>query len=163
MNRSIIHFNEKVIELKYKLKINKDDYLNKTNYNSFLHHGFKYSEEEFERKKIDAGKNYDINMDYYKTLDINEFNEEVNKFIDKYENLEEIKDLSKLKGFRGLYLMVLDEYKQVYIGQSSDIRKRIRQHWVARKPMDRLVFGGIENSKISIDSLYIFTVGGKFE
>lgn len=50
--------------------------------------------------------------------------------------------------------MVFDEYKHFYIGQSWDIRKRIKQHWGARKPFDRLIYGRSKyNSIFPIDEL----------
>jgi hypothetical protein len=30
--------------------------------------------------------------------------------------------------------MVFDEYKQFYIGQSNNVGKRIKPHWVGSKP-----------------------------
>ena len=49
--------------------------------------------------------------------------------------------------------MVLGEYCQVYIGTSQNIKERIRQHWGGSKNrFDRLIFGGIEASKLSINS-----------
>ena len=49
--------------------------------------------------------------------------------------------------------MVLDEYKQVYIGKTTDIRKRIMQHWSRIKPFDRTLFPmyAYEKSGFSID------------
>ncbi len=49
-------------------------------------------------------------------------------------------------------MLVLDEYKQVYIGQSTDIKSRILHHRSKKKPFDRLIFGSVENSILSIDS-----------
>lgn len=51
--------------------------------------------------------------------------------------------------------MVLDKYKQAYIGISSSedgIKGRILKHWRKQKEFNRLVYGKIENSIISIDS-----------
>lgn len=50
--------------------------------------------------------------------------------------------------------MVLDEYHQIYIGTSDNIKKRILQHWSMRKPFDRLLcpIGAVETSILSIDS-----------
>jgi hypothetical protein len=47
--------------------------------------------------------------------------------------------------------MVLDNYKQMYIGQSLDIKRRILQHWEAIKQFDRLIYGRVDNSVLSID------------
>lgn len=48
--------------------------------------------------------------------------------------------------------MVLDEYCQVYVGTSKDLKKRVMAHWSKTKPFDRLIFGTIETSILSIDS-----------
>ena len=51
--------------------------------------------------------------------------------------------------------MVLDEYRQVYVGvanSSTGIAKRIRQHWTHQKEFDRLLWGSIETSILAIDS-----------
>lgn len=48
--------------------------------------------------------------------------------------------------------MILDEYKQAYLGTASDIYKRIITHWIKQKEFDRLIFGGVEHSRLSIDS-----------
>jgi hypothetical protein len=48
--------------------------------------------------------------------------------------------------------MVLDKYKQVYIGTSSDLFQRIYKHWTKQTPFDRLIFGSIQSSRLSINS-----------
>lgn len=40
--------------------------------------------------------------------------------------------------------MVLDEYRQAYVGATDacvGIQKRIKQHWTGTKPFDRLIWG----------------------
>jgi hypothetical protein len=50
-------------------------------------------------------------------------------------------------------VLVLDEYRQAYIGQSSwDTRKRTKKHWSGTKHFDGLLWGGVEESVMSIDS-----------
>lgn len=58
-----------------------------------------------------------------------EFQKVVEDFLDDNRRFQEIFDLNIVKGIRGLYFLILDEYNTCYIGQSSDIRKRIMQHW----------------------------------
>lgn len=58
-----------------------------------------------------------------------EFNSAFVEFLTNWP-LVEIMDLSPLKGVCGIYVMVLDHYKQCYIGKSKDIKKRIKQHWL---------------------------------
>lgn len=48
--------------------------------------------------------------------------------------------------------MVLDGYKQAYVGQAWDIRKRIKRHWSGTKQFDRLIFGDKDTSVLSVDS-----------
>lgn len=49
-------------------------------------------------------------------------------------------------------MLVLGKYKQVYIGKSTDIKKRILSHWRAKKEFNRLIYGSVEESILSIDS-----------
>lgn len=49
--------------------------------------------------------------------------------------------------------MVFDEYRQFYVGQSNDIRKRIKKHWSGRESFDRLVFGSKYESIFPMDEL----------
>lgn len=53
---------------------------------------------------------------------------------------------------QGVYVLILDEYKQVYIGQSTNIKKRILNHWSNNKEFDKLIFGRVDTSVLSIDS-----------
>lgn len=48
--------------------------------------------------------------------------------------------------------MVLDLYKQAYIGQALDIRARIKRHWSGTKQFDRLIFPHKKSSVLAIDS-----------
>lgn len=57
------------------------------------------------------------------------FQAAVEGFLDANRKFEEINDLNIVKGIPGIYFLILDEYNTCYIGQSSDIRKRIMQHW----------------------------------
>ena len=68
----------------------------------------------------------------------------------------EIHDLSRLKQTSGIYILVMDEYKQLYLGQSRDIRRRILHHWSRQKPIERLLFGDYKSSGLSVDSFRAF-------
>lgn len=96
--------------------------------------------------------NYRLNIAFYSSLDRERFNKTINAFLKKYASFKEVTDLKEYDGESGYYLMVLDEYKQVYIGTSNNIKKRIQGHWRIRKNFDRLLFGSVEESRISIDS-----------
>lgn len=98
-----------------------------------------------------ASLNYDLNMRYFASLDEDEFNKYLGKMCKKHK-FKECLDLNELAGVAGIYIMVLDQYKQVYIGQSSDIKRRIKNHWSKSKSLERLIFGDVCSSVISIDS-----------
>lgn len=96
--------------------------------------------------------NYELNMLFYSNLDEQKFNKKINAFLRRNTGFKPVIDLNDYAGEQGYYLMVLDEYKQIYIGTSSNIKKRIQSHWTIRKAFDRLLFGSVEESRISIDS-----------
>ncbi len=96
--------------------------------------------------------NYDLNIKYFASLDKEEFNKELNKFLFKHKGFEQIYDLNEYKNISGYYMLVLDEYCQVYIGTAQDIKIRILNHWSKQKQFDRLIFGTVENSILAIDS-----------
>ena len=79
-------------------------------------------------------------MKYFAKLDSIEFNKILNDFLEKYNKFKEVENLWDYDYVSGYYLMVLDEYKQVYIGKSEDIKRRIQSHWTAIKPFDRTLF-----------------------
>lgn len=98
-------------------------------------------------------KNYDLNIEYFSKLERSFFNAHLSSFLAKNKHFVEIKDLNKVNGTEGFYIMVLDEYKQVYIGKSENIRKRIMTHWSSTKPFDRtlLPMYAWKKSTFSID------------
>ena len=147
------HFGIKLGNSKYSLNINRDEYAIIDNRSSFSK-GYIYSNEQCEKMQEDALKNFDLNMKYFSQLDKDEFNNAINEFIQK-ENFKEVFNLTEYVGVSGYYLMVLDNFNQAYIGTSSNIKKRIHSHWNKRHSFDRLVFGGVEKSIISIDSFRV--------
>ena len=139
----IKHFNLNIVE-KESNKINKNSYLDLR----YKDRDDKFIEEQ--RKRIEY--NYDLNMKYFNSLDYEKFDKYLNKFVKKNKFVE-VKDLSMYKKVSGIYILVLDNYKQVYIGLSeSGITERIRTHWSMRKSSDRLIFGQAFNSILSIAS-----------
>ncbi len=40
----------------------------------------------------------------------------------------------------------------MYVGESKNICKRIKEHWNRKKTFDKLIFGRVEDSVLSIDS-----------
>lgn len=96
--------------------------------------------------------NYDLNMKFFSKIKDSEFKEMLLKLKNKFKGLEEITDLSVYDKKCGIYILILDEYKQIYIGESQDIKKRIIQHWTIKKEFTKLIFGNVETSVMSIDS-----------
>jgi len=109
-----------------------------------------------ERKKREALSNFDLNMKFFEALDRSQFEEEISLFLKKYPEFVEVKDLRNYNGVNGIYVMILDEYKQVYIGISQNIKRRIQQHWQNTQKLDALVFGSVESSRLSIDAFKHF-------
>lgn len=81
---------------------------------------------------------------------------ELNEFFNEKYWFEEVTDLNLLREVSGIYIMVLDEYAQIYIGKSDNMKTRIMGHWSKTKEFDRLIFGGVNNSVLSIDSFRAF-------
>ncbi|ANC75497.1 hypothetical protein ABE65_000905 [Fictibacillus phosphorivorans] len=158
------HFGLKVLDGKRGLKLKREKYAIVNNKNSF---GIRFSRDIYvdEEAKIyteqwcekhlkECLDNFDLNMKYFSLLDHNEFCTEIEKFLKKNSLFTEVYDLNSYDGKAGYYIMVLDEYSQVYIGTTKDIKKRIRQHWSNSKAFDRLLFpmGNVNSSILSIDS-----------
>lgn len=111
-----------------------------------------YTPEYVEEHYYACMKNFDLNMKFFDNLDPNKFNRHLMSIIRK-NKLKEISDLSTLSHKPGVYIMVLDKYKQVYIGVSdSGVKERIISHWSAKKDFARLICGKVETSILSIDS-----------
>jgi len=116
-----------------------------------------YTDSWCEKHKKECLINYDKNMKFFSALSIEEFNNEIKKIITHYDKIIEIKDLNYCDKMIGIYIMVLDEYKQVYIGisrktKNKTIKDRIVEHWKGRKKFDKLIYGTVENSNLHIDS-----------
>ena len=112
-----------------------------------------YSDDYCKKLQEDALFNFDLNMAYFKSLDQNKFNKEIEDFINSFPCFEQIHDLRPYKGVSGIYIMILDRYKQLYIGITErGIKERIQQHWLNVKRLDRLLWGDKYESVLSIDS-----------
>lgn len=129
-------------------KLNEDNFsiLGKEELQKYPNYLDSYSLRQVENLLI-----YDLNMRYFRQLDQDDFNNYLNDFIIK-NNFKEIKDLNDVKNVVGIYIMILDEYKQVYIGQTVDIRKRIKLHWDKKIQFHNISQWGAYSSKIAIDS-----------
>lgn len=102
-------------------------------------------------QRDDALRNYDLSMRYFQSLDSAGFEDALDQVLGKAKSLKPVERLADFAGADGAYVMVFDDYKQMYIGQSSDIRKRIRSHWSGRKSFDRLVYGDVYRSILPVD------------
>lgn len=113
--------------------------------------GLVYRDDWCEKHLAEVMQNFDLNMKFFKQLDHAKFEDEIAKFL-KGTKFYEINDLSEYS-CPGYYVIILDEYCQLYIGTTEDIKKRIKQHWAGGKlRFDRLICGQITRSKLSIDS-----------
>ncbi|MGZ0712572.1 hypothetical protein ACWPKO_29965 (plasmid) [Coraliomargarita sp. W4R53] len=100
-------------------------------------------------------RNFDLNMAHFASLDRDEFNTSLQRAVAKQRGMVEVKDFTKWAGKPGLYVMVFDEYAQVYLGatiHAGGIMARIQQHWRGTKPFDRLLWPDENTSILSIDS-----------
>ena len=111
-----------------------------------------YSDRWCEKHRSECLKNYDLNIKFFEKLKKEKLQSQLNKLLRKSRKVKEIFSLEECVHKSGIYIMVLDEYKQMYIGTSKNIKKRIQQHWSKTKEFDRLIFGRTESSVLSIDS-----------
>lgn len=93
-----------------------------------------------------------MNISFFEKLDTEKFNKALLALLKHRKNFIQIYDINELEKIKGIYILVLDNYKQIYIGQSTNIKQRILQHWRKTKEFDRLICGKIEDSVLSIDS-----------
>ena len=100
-----------------------------------------------------ALRNLDLSLAYFDTLAVDEFETAIAKVLVKGRSLRPVDNLADWEGVEGVYVMVFDRLKQIYVGQSINVRKRVRQHWVGRKSFDRLVFGTPYDSILPVDEL----------
>lgn len=97
--------------------------------------------------------NFDLSMRYFDSLDADKFESALEHVLAKGRTFKPVETLSDWDGVAGAYVMVFDEYKQFYIGQSNDIRRRIKKHWSSRNSFDRLIFGTKYDSIFPVDEL----------
>jgi hypothetical protein len=146
---SITHFG---IEIKEK----KTNYLNKDTYlavglSSTAQKRGMWTEELCDIQRRQADLNYDLNMAYFDTLDDDAFDKYVSTQCKKH-GFKQCFDLNRLFNKQGIYILVLDKYKQLYIGQSTNIRRRVLNHWNGKKYLDELIWGDTCCSILSIDA-----------
>jgi hypothetical protein len=111
-----------------------------------------YSDAYCEQQQADALENFDLNMGFFAGISADEFEGALSNTLATTKQLRPVTDLLSLDGVEGLYVMVLDEYRQAYVGKSTDMRRRIRSHWAGTKQFDRLLWGHKYESVMSIDT-----------
>jgi hypothetical protein len=97
--------------------------------------------------------NFDLSMRYFESLGVNEFEAALEHDLAKGRTFKPVSSLPDWGSAAGAYVMVFDEYKQFYIGQATDIRRRIKQHWNSRKPFDRLIYPDRYETVFPVDEL----------
>ena len=160
-----IHFGVRVQSAKYGLRLTREKYaiINQRaslpKFKSLEERGAYtdvtgrfYTQEWCESYQEVILKNFDLSMEHFSKIDAEEFNDAIERFLKKNKKFEKVIDLKEWNG-PGYYLMVLDDYKQAYIGTAQSIRRRIQQHWATTKEFDRLLFPmyAVEKSIMSID------------
>lgn len=160
------HFGVKVRDGKYGLELNREQYAIIDKRNSFREkfpsmadcyedeEGKFYTDAWCQNHRQKCLKNFDLSMKFFSELDYDEFDDEITCFLEKYKQFVEVRNLWNYNEISGYYLMVLDDYCQIYIGTSTNIKKRIQSHWSSRLPFDRLLFpmNAVETSVMSIDA-----------
>ena len=159
------HFGCTVMAGKYGLELSRDKYAIISTKNSFPkfdsmkdayadEEGTTYTDEWCKEYQQLILENFDLNMRFFASLNHDEFETELDKFLKKNSSFVEVSDLTAYSGVNGYYVMVLDSYCQVYIGTTNDIKRRIQQHWSKSRSFDRLLFPmyAVNKSVLSIDS-----------
>lgn len=159
------HFGVTVREGTYGFKLSREKYAIINNKNSLgkfdsLKNAYAdeeanyYTEEWCDSYRKLCLENFDLNMKFFQSLHHDEFEEEIQRFLKKNKKFIEVHDLKQYSGVGGYYLMILDQYCQVYVGTTDNIKRRIQQHWTKIKSFDRLLFPmyAVNKSILSIDS-----------
>lgn len=146
----MIHFGINFKKSKFGFSLTRENYIHPSKKSSF--NNTEYDDEYIISHTKRALFNFDLNMRFFSKLDSEEFNRTIENFSRQYPQFIEIKDLNEYQYQSGYYLLVLDKYKQIYLGTTNDICRRIRDHWTRSKQFDRLIFGSVFTSRLSIDS-----------
>lgn len=162
-----IHFGVNVRESKYGLRLSRDRYAEISKKSSFEiplssldakgayedSERTTYTEAWCEEHRRNCLENFDNNMRFFKSLNRIEFNKAVDTFLNDHSEFKRVDNLRTFSGISGCYLMVLDDYCQIYLGITNNIEKRVRQHWSGTKQFDRLLLpmDAVGTSKFPID------------
>ena len=143
------------------LKISIDNFIGRRNgsycyKDSFSKELFESNPDTLEKALEEAKRNYRLNMLYYESLSSDDFNFCIDSFKQQHRTFSQVEDLNDFN-FPGVYILVLDRYKQVYVGVTKGkIKERIMQHWSKRFPLDRMLFGDLYSSRLPIDCFKAF-------
>jgi len=158
---TITHFGLGIRLGKRGVRLTRDNYAVVSNKSSFGRPE-PYSDEWCQGHLAKTLLNFDRNMAFFSSLDRIKFATELHLFLAAFQeptgqfqgegDFLEVADLSVYDQVSGYYLLVLDQYCQVYLGRSTDIKKRVQAHWARTLPFDRLLFGSVSKSRLSIDS-----------
>jgi hypothetical protein len=170
-DRRVEHFGERLRETKFGQKLTREWYAYPTrsphqrvrreqvDAEFWAAVAWAYQDEEHTRhsdayllaQRDQALVNFDLSMQYFECLDVNGFQDALTRVLAADRALEPVHSLPDWHAAAGVYVMVFDEYKQFYVGQATDVRKRIKQHWTSRKAFDRLLFGSPYDSIFPVD------------
>ena len=166
MCTTVTHFGVKVIKKKYSLSMCRAEFAQinrKSSFGVFFEcldergaycdkQALIYDEKWCEEYREICLRYYDSSMTYFESLDKIEFDKAIKAFLRKHRGFKELHDLHRVENKSGYYMMIMDQYKQAYIGRSIDIAARIRQHWNKVKPLDRTMLPVYnEKSVFSVD------------
>lgn len=154
---SIEHFGVKLLGSEEELRLSKENYIQQREDGSLVFSFGVPTEESLRERPLqeridERYTNFDLNMEYFNGLDEVRFNKWLEEYLALHSDFREIHDLKPYADVPGAYLLVLDKYKQVYLGITCNIRRRIQQHWWRKMPLDRLIWGEVADSQLSIDS-----------
>lgn len=86
-------------------------------------------------------RNFDLNINYFHGLNEEDFLNNLKKYVMNNNMFEKVDDLSKYNKNQGIYILVLEKYKQIYIGQTTrNLRDRIVRHWRNELPLLKTPF-----------------------
>ncbi len=102
-----------------------------------------------------ALRNYDLTMAWLARLPRAGFERAIGRLPERFPELRPVDDLTRWGDVPGVYVLVLDGYKQVYVGLArgrGGIRQRIVVHWQKKMAFNRLLAGPPERSIMAIDA-----------
>ena len=146
---TISHFNSIFKKSKYGWHMTRETYMpNLTNSTRNLFE----NEQEINDYIKDCLENFDLNIEFFNKLNKEEFNNQINSFLSNNSEFNELFNLDETKEMSGYYIMILDNYKQIYIGTGKNIYKRLRRHMSENQEFCNLLWGNTYTSKLSINS-----------